>query len=291
MMIKKIKIKALLLSIVSLIFISGCLHKNTNKIETKVPKRKITEKAKKTTQETPKKREKKYFRDLNYEDHKEIKSKLIAEGRKETAIKHIEKMIPLCNSIQEIRDLTLEIADLYFETGDLKKAENLYESFGDLYPGDKNIEYATYKSILCSYWLTLDTERDQSKTKNAIAQSKKFLDRSDIFHEYNDEVEKILADCQDKFLESEIKVFNFYMHQGDYISAKTRLASIEKEFLKDMPSAEPRLIMLACEFAEKINDKALLEKKQQELKTKFPRHKEETLIVAKNKKPSFLDKF
>jgi len=276
------KLQALLLSVMSLLFTSGCIHKGPNKAKKQKPiqQKKVAKKA-----------GKKYFRDLDYDDHKKIKNRLLTEGRKESAIKHIEKMIPLCNSIQEIRDLTLEIADLFFETGDLKKAESLYSSFGELYPGDRNIEYATYKSILCCYWLTLDTERDQSKTRDAIERSKNFLTRSDIFHKYNDKVSEILVDCQSKLLESEVKVFKFYINRGDLLSAKTRLANMEKEFLKDMPSAEPKLIMLACEFAEKINDKELLEKKQEELKTKFPNHKEETIVVAKNKKPSFLNKF
>jgi len=291
--ITHLQLKALLLPAMTLIFVSGCIHKDTNKVKTKIPKRVVTKEKNTPQKENPKKEEKKYFRDLDYDGHKRVKNKLLAEGRKEAAINHIEKMIPLCDDIRELRDLTLEIADLFFETGNLKKSESLYTEFGNLYPGDKNIEYATYKSILCSYWLTLDTERDQTKTKNAIEISKKFLDRSDIFHKYNNEVEKILVDCQNKLLESEINIFKFYINQGDLLSAKTRLANIEKEFLKDMPHTEPQIIMLTCELAEKLNDKDLLEKKQQELKLKFPRYNQkETIILAKNeKKPSFLDKF
>jgi len=235
------------------------------------------------------KRRKKYFRDLNYEEHKQVKNKLLKNGKRETAITHIEKMIPLCDEIHELRDLKLEIADLYFETGSLKKAETLYSEFAQLYPGDGNIEYAIYKLILCSYWLTLDNERDQSQTRSTINQSKKFLEQPEIFNQYNSEVKQILVSCQNRLLESEINVFNFYINQGDYLSAKTRLANIEKEFLKELPEVEPQLIMLTCQLAEKINDKELLAKKQEELQTRFPDYQENinnTIVIASRLRPS-----
>ena len=284
MIIKSFTGEKLLYPMLLLLFLSGCGPKDNQKISKNNKMTTIKDK-------DINKKKKTYFRDLDYEGHKRIKNKLLAEKRRETAITHIEKMIPLCDDIQEISNLTLELADLYFDIGNLRKAESWYNSFEQLYPGDKNIEYANYKSILCSYWLTLDAERDQSPTKNAIERSKKFLARSDIYHEYTDEVAKILADCQNKLLESEIKVFNFYLKQGDYLSAKTRLANMEKEFLKDMPKAEPQLLMLACDFAEKVNNTTLLKEKKQELQTKFPNYQQDSTIVAHNKKPSFLNKF
>ena len=132
--ITHLQLKALLLPAMTLIFVSGCIHKDTNKVKTKIPKRVVTKKKNTPQKENPKKEEKKYFRDLDYDGHKRVKNKLLAEGRKEAAINHIEKMIPLCDDIRELRDLTLEIADLFFETGNLKKSESLYTEFGNLYP-------------------------------------------------------------------------------------------------------------------------------------------------------------
>jgi len=243
------------------------------------------------------KKQKKYFRDLTYEDLQESKTRLLAEGRQATAIKHIEKMIPLCNNIQELRDLTIELADLFFETGNLRKAEELYSQFGQLYPGDQNIEYATYKSILCNYWMTLDTERDQSLTRTTVNLSKKFLARSDIFNQYTDEVQKILVDSQSKIFESEINVFKFYLNHGDELSAKTRLANIQKEFLEDMPHIEAQLIVLACDLARTFDRQKLLQEKQAELAAKFPNYLEQqqagqSIVLAANEKvDSFVDKF
>ncbi|EKD23427.1 MAG: hypothetical protein ACD_82C00046G0001 [uncultured bacterium] len=207
-------------------------------------------------------------------------------------------MIPLCDNIQELRDLSLEISDLLFDEGELKKAETLYSNFCQSYPGDKNIEYANYRAILCNYWLTLDKERDQSFTKNTINLAKSFLERSEIFKQYSDDVEKILVDCQNKLLESDISIFKEYLNLGDQLSAKTRLACIEKDFSDHIPNLEPKMLALSCEYAQVFNDQNLLDTKQKELNTKFPEWKDEPIILADNKKivktkdqKAFIDKF
>jgi len=265
-----------------LTLISGCGQKKSKTIKQTKNK---TQKNIKTE-----KRAHKAFRDLTYDERKEVKERLIAEGRKETAIKHIEKMIPLSNNIQELRNLYLEIADLVFETGQLAKAEQLYSQFSQLYPGDAKIEYATYKSILCGFWLTLNPQRDQSKTKKTIEVAKTFLKRTDIFKQYIKEVEKILADSQQKLFDSEVSIFNDYLMRGDLLSAGTRLKNIEKEFLDDMPHIEPELILLTCNLAEKKGDSELLKAKQDEMQAKFPDYNE-IITVVKNSRTSYIDKF
>lgn len=233
----------------------------------------------------------KAFRDLGYDELMVGKNKMLAEGRKDAAIKHLEKMIPLCNNIEELRDLSLEVADLVFDEGDLKQSENLYSQFCQSYPGDKNIEYASYRAILCNYWLTLDKERDQSHTKTTISLAKSFLDRSEVFKDYKPDVEKILADCNDRLLESEVSIFKEYLNLGDQLSAKTRLACIEKEYSENIDDIEPTLITLSCEYASKFNDQNLLLAKQKELKEKYPDFiKDQPFLVADTDKTLSVNK-
>jgi len=237
-------------------------------------------------------REEKRKRRTNYQIIKETKDSLLARGKKEDAIKKLEKMIPLCNNIQELKGITLEIADLLFETGSIGKAEELFKRFSNLYPGDAKVEYALYKATLCSFWQTLDMERDQSKTKNTISLAKKFLDRKEVFTQYIDEVGKMMVDCQQRLFDSEVSVFRFYLKRNDYISANHRLAAIEKEFTDKIPDLDAQIIMLTCELAEKINNKELLEQKQKELKEKYPEtQKAITLAKAEKPKNSYVDKF
>ena len=234
------------------------------------------------------KKKRKYFRDLTYDELRLNKERLVREGRKETAINHLEKMLPLCNNIQELRDMTLEIADLLFDIGNLKKAEKLYNQFVQLYPGDKHIEYASYRAILCCFWQTLDAERDQTKTNDTIAMAKAFLGRSEVFKEYTNEVSDILVQCKNRIFESEEKVFRFYLHRGDLLSAKHRLENMEKTFKGTLPDAEPKLILMACDFAAKLNDEAMLAEKQTEMQTKFPDYQSELVVAQKQetKKPA-----
>jgi len=316
---KNINLGYFTLAIMSLILISGCAHKSQTitDLPTK-PKKPAMKKntapqavadelqeksafAKASSDALPKAKRKKSFKDKTYEDFQESKTRLLKEGKTETAIKHIEKMIPLCNNIQELRDLTIELGDLFFEAGNLRRAEETYSQFTQLYPGDQNIEYVSYKAILCNYWMTLETQRDQTLTKTTADLSKKFLSRSGIFNQYTDEVEKILVDCQSKILESEINIFRFYLNHGDELSARTRLANIQKEFLEDMPHIEPQLIMLACEMAQTFNREEILQQKQAELAAKFPNYQEQLeptqdqpVVLASNntqQAPSFVDKF
>lgn len=297
--VKKIDIIYTFVLAIFIVTLPACLHKNeptqksilnsenknakSKKQDKKSKKNKIRQKRKERKAKNKIEREKnkhKAFRDLSYDELKQSKERLVNEGKKDTAIKHIEKMIPLCNNINELRDLSLEISDLLFDTGDLKKAEQLYSQFCQSYPGDKNIEYANYRSILCNYWLTLDKERDQSATKNTINLAENFLERSEVFQKYNEDVKNILADCQATLLESEINVFKEYLNLGDQLSAKTRLASIEKEFSNKIPGIEPMLLALSCEYAELFSDKNLLDLKQQELSAKYPDFDSQNFVVA-----------
>jgi len=303
---KTINISRLVFAITLLVLVSGCARQATRITDLPVkPKKPLANKkvseAKAVAQATEKKsrkQEKKYFRDKTYEDLQESKARLLAEGKKETAIKHIEKMIPLCNNIQELRDLKIELADLFFDLGNLKRAEELYFQFTQSYPGDENIEYISYKAILCNYWMTLDTQRDQSITKTTVDLSKKFLARSDIFDQYTNEVQRILVDSQNKIFESEVHIFRDYLSRGDELSAKTRLANMQKEYLEDIPHIEANLLILECELAQTFNHQETFEKKQAELATKFPNYfpnyngnkQAKSVVLAKNEK-AFIDKF
>lgn len=208
--------------------------------------------------------------EMTYAELKEEKSKLIAKGNTEIAIKYIEKMVPLCSDLDELSDLMLEFADLLFDAGNLAKAERLYSEFSSMYPGHKKAEYASYKAIICSYWATLDHQRDQSKTKETIERAEAFLKHSSSFVTYGDQVDEILYACREKLLESEMAIFHYYLEREDYLAAQTRLENIEKEILPTLPAKEPVIISLACELATKQNNMTILEEKKTILAQRFP---------------------
>jgi len=265
-----------------------CCTKKTKNQKTKGKRKKKKKKGKKQ----PVKSERKTLSYLNYEELEKEKNRLLAKGYKEIAIKYLTKMVPLCTDLEALGNLMLELADLHFDIGQLNRAENLYTEFVRQYPGHTSTEYASYKSILCSFWATLDSDRDQSTTKETIERATTFLERKKVFRTYTNQVTKILTSCREKLLESEINIFNFYTKRGDYRAAKTRLENIEKEFLPLLPEKELLLLTLACDLAEKQQDQKLLKAKRMELAKKFPEYgKQPNLVVTQKAKRSAMNKF
>lgn len=227
---------------------------------------------------------------MSYSELKASKDRMLAAGDKTTALRFLEKMIPTCNDLDELRVVMLELADLLFDTGDLEKAGKMYREFSTLYPGNVKVEYALYKAILCAFYATLDSERDQTKTKDTVELAETFLTRQELFTTHTKDVLTILADCRKKLFDNEKTIFSFYLNRGSYKSAQKRLEGMRKDYLVTLPSIEGQLLALECDLAEKQNLPEIVSKKQAELAEKFPAYHQE-LAQAKSKKHSFLSRF
>ena len=56
--------------------------------------------------------------------------------------------------------------------------------------------------------------------------------------------------CEERLLESEINIFNFYLKRGNYVAAKTRLATIKQAYLrKTIPDVAMRIANLETNYA------------------------------------------
>jgi len=188
----------------------------------------------------------------------------------------------------------MELADLFFDTGKLAKAEKLYAQFYTLYPGNESVEKAHYKAILCSFYLTLESDRDQSKTQETLTLANSFLDRKEIFKKHTQDVSSIQLKCYEKLCDSDINVTEFYLKRGkskDLIAAQQRLDSLRKEFLDKVPSLEPRVLALEINHATKIKDFALAEQKRTLLAQRFPDYTPTRLAASDTKHSSFVDRF
>ncbi len=251
----------------------------------------IESRAKKSRlRKTYKKRtKKKTFSTMSYEELVVTKNKQVKAGNQDIAIKYLEHMMKLCNDVQMLGEHLVELADLLFDGGKFDKASLIYNEFTNLYPGNDNIEYALYRAVLCMFYCTLDAERDQTKTEETIALANTFLERKQLFTQYQDEVIKIRTQCHHKLIESEFNICDFYVHKSSSKSADRRLKSLREEWLDKVPEIEPRLIALEADNAEKQNDLPTATQKWEELALKFP---ETTTKVAHNKqKKSMMDRF
>jgi len=236
------------------------------------------------------KKSKKTLSAMNFQELKKSKEDVLASGNKETAIKYLEKMIPQCTDMRKRESIMIELGDLYYETGHFVNSYTMYREFASLYPGSQQVEYALYRAIVCKYDTMSDAERDQTTTKEAITLAEEFLERGEVFVTYKDKVEEILKKSRERLFENELTIFNFYLSNKRIIAANKRLDSMRKEFISLVPELEPRIILLEVELAQAVNNTEVIDKKQNELITKFPDY-ETRVAQAKPKKKHFTARF
>lgn len=220
----------------------------------------------------------------NYQELKTSKQERLAAGDNAGAVRYLEKMVPLCNDLAELKLLMLELADLLFALQDYTRAADMYQEFTKLYPGSDEVEYALYRAIKSNFELTLDAEHDQSKTNATRELALAFLERAELFTTYAQEVESIVLQCDQRLLASDISICNFYVKRGDTKSAQNRLSLIKKEYLdKNIPDLQMQIAAL---------EKVVPVEMPAEIKTMI---NEQPVVVAAaedaDKKTAFVDRF
>ncbi len=232
----------------------------------------------------------KTLRYMTYEETKEGKDKLLAAGNHFVALKYQERMLKLCDDLNELEALFLEYADTHLACNHYDKAAALYTEFVNSYPGSTRTEYALYQAIECSAKLMLDADRDQTNTHKTIELADKFLEKADLFAHYKDKVEDIRTHCYQLLVRSEYNIYYFYEYAGEYVQAQRRLEGLRSNWLDKLPALEPELLALEYDLAKKQQNLELAQAKELELAQKFPQAA--TTVIAYNK-PSinFVAKF
>jgi outer membrane assembly lipoprotein YfiO len=187
----------------------------------------------------------------------------------ETATKLLDAMRMVCTDTEELKNILLQLADLYYTREDWAKAERAYQEFAMLYPGAQKCDYAHFRAVACGFKLTKEPDRDQTKTQEVL----KFADEFMTTHKtsaYLNEVTSIATECREKLLASDVNVFNFYMNNKNYKSAQKRLDIISKEHMPQLASAEPKTLELTIQLAQAQNNPQNLLDAQFKLVTKYP---------------------
>jgi outer membrane assembly lipoprotein YfiO len=138
-------------------------------------------------------------------------------------------LIGLSGQQATIKTYKLGLADYLFQREDYEKASIGYEEFFLLYPGSQEAEYAQYKSILCSFFLCLSSDRDQTQTLKTISLVQFFLARAKDT-KFIDESKEMYITCRKKLFEHEVHVFAHYISRNKFTSAQKRIEHIEKNF-------------------------------------------------------------
>jgi outer membrane assembly lipoprotein YfiO len=149
----------------------------------------------------------------------------------------IERLVSLATDHTTLEPLLREIADLYYEQGSYKKAEERYATYAQMYPGSKNIDYIQKQQIEASFQQKSIAQRDQTKTKNTIKLARDFLNNFPT-SSYRERVQKILNECYFIIMESEINQVIFYISRFNIThypkaleAAWQRLADLNRDVL------------------------------------------------------------
>jgi outer membrane assembly lipoprotein YfiO len=148
--------------------------------------------------------------------------------------KYLERMIALCEDINQRADLIMELADTHFSQSEFDQAKTKYAEFERLYPGNAQIERAKKQMILCAQQGILSVDRDQSPTEETLRLTKEYLER-EAFTEFKDEIATIKKECETLLAQSECGVTEFYIKQKNFKSAELRIKNIKDTYLDAVP--------------------------------------------------------
>ncbi len=233
--------------------------------------------------------EHKTMRYMNLIELEARKNELVVLNDFFTAIKYVEKMVPLCDDLEKKAQLMVELADLNFKYGNLKIAQKMYEEYTFLYPSSDKTEYAFYQAILCSFYSILALDRDQTKTQDTIKLTQEFLVRQDAFTLFKDQVKSIQSQCYNRLFDHERYVFDYYLNiKGNCIAAQKRLESIERNYTSIIPDIHEKVALLHTELAIKKDEIAAKFaeyhniSKQDAFAKLFPTEAPQLSVVAQN---------
>ncbi len=209
--------------------------------------------------------------DKPFAELKEGKEKALKQNDLATAVKYLDAMRLNCTDPEMVKDILLEMADIYYQLQEWTKAEKAYNEFILLYPGATRCAYAHYKAIECGWKLTLTSDRDQTKTEETLKLCQQFY-ANHPKSEYVDQVTLLATQCREKLLESDTNIFNFYLKGNNFKAAQKRLDLITKEHLPDLPSAQPQVLEISFSLAQAQNNSEAALRAQLTLGEKFPDH-------------------
>lgn len=251
----------------------------------KLATKKLTKKEKDPYRKQLRAHTKKVIRFMTETELKEAARLNIVLSDFDEALLYLRQLVKITQSITTAKNAKLEIADITFQMGNLKKAAEYYEEYISLYPGDKEkVAYASYKGLLSHFYSMLPADRDQTSTLKTINLAHSFLsNKSSLFFKtYLKDVENIKTVCFSRLWEHDVVVFEFHMKRGTVKAANVCLADAREKLLPQLPGLEPKILQCEYKVALAQNDTQRATRISHDLATRFP----ETVRVASVKKPT-----
>lgn len=185
------------------------------------------------------------------------------------AIAQLEQIMTSFPDDQNIARYKMMLAEVYFKEKSFAAAQEVYEHFNQFYPSDKRAEYSKYKSLLSMFHQTLPVDCDQTKTEETIQLCREYLQNPN-FNRYRNDVIAKQAACENKLIDKELYVFNFYVKHGNYDAARNRLKHIKSKYLAANTDLEARVIYHECKLAQREKNITLVKQHADKLRETYP---------------------
>ncbi len=210
----------------------------------------------------------------------------IKQERYEDAIPYVAKLVTRFPDDANIAKYKILLAELHFKDAQYAGAKDIFESFTQYYPSDKRSEYAKYKTIVSSFYQTLPADRDQTYTEETVKLCGDYLSNLAL-QKYRTSIQDILKSCNERLLDKEIYVFNFYLSKKKFDAARGRIKQLKEKFVASNKTLEPRVLYLEYKLAmkEKKSEQAKLNLKK--LMAEYPQSPFATMAQALDSKPLF----
>jgi outer membrane assembly lipoprotein YfiO len=224
--------------------------------------------------------------DLTFDELKSNVKTALKHKQYNDAANTLETIISRFSDHPDIAKYKLALAQAYFKIGRFPSAYELYNHYNQFYPSDKNAENAKYRAVKSMFYQTLKMDCDQTTTIETTKLCDEYL-QNPYYKKYQNEIRDILYTCQQKLINKEIYVFNFYLNKGKYQAAHSRLKYLEKEYLPKDKNLEARLLYLKCQLAKKEKNNNSLNESLIKLSHDYPESKYSQMAKSLVATPTF----
>jgi len=187
----------------------------------------------------------------------------------EDAIAYLEELVRRFPDHANLASHKILLAEMYFKNKQYGASQEVFEHYNQFYPSDKQAEYSKYKSLLSMHYQTLSHDCDQTATEETIRLCDEYLNNS-TYNQYRKDVQDLKRTCQNKLIDKEVYVFNFYTKHENYDAAHKRLAYLKEKYLGTNPGLEARLLYLECKLAQREKKKDRVKENLDILFKKYP---------------------
>lgn len=135
------------------------------------------------------------------------------------------------SDFEKIPEVSMKIADAYYDSGNFERAASAYLQFVELYPGNPKVARAKFRTAMCYFKQIKNTDLDSRAVTIAAERFKEVRDNPDS-GEWAKKASEKYDDCMKKLGEKELYKARTYISMGKYKSARMAAKRVLEEYGK-----------------------------------------------------------